>query len=103
MRLAGHPFNFSPLREGVLDLAAVRTLRVERHRTTLLTSPSTCFVIGNRGAQVTGAEQRAKLQRPLTVGLLAVITSLAMVLKVRVRDVWVCVHTTGALLPCLTP
>mmetsp|Transcript_18752 Transcript_18752/g.18071 ORF Transcript_18752/g.18071 Transcript_18752/m.18071 type:complete len:491 (+) Transcript_18752:73-1545(+) len=62
--LTGYPFTFSALREGIMDLA-----------------------------NVTGEEKRSNLLRPLTVGLLAIVTSLAIVL----RDVGFVVSLSGAM------
>jgi len=61
--LTGYPFTFSALRDGILDLS-----------------------------QATGAT-REKYTRPLTVGLIATITALALVLK----DVGFVVSVSGAL------
>lgn len=61
--LTGYPFTFSALREGILDLA-----------------------------KITG-EKRAKMFPSLTLGLLSVVTSLALVLK----DVGFVVSVSGAL------
>ena len=61
--ITGHPFTFSALREGILDLA-----------------------------KVTDMGKRTSLLRPLTIGLLALLTALAMVLK----DVGFVVSVSGA-------
>jgi amino acid permease len=62
--LTGYPFTFSALREGILDLANVQ-----------------------------GEEKRTNALRPLTVGILTVVTALAIVL----RDVGFVVSISGAM------
>jgi amino acid permease len=62
--LTGYPFTFSALREGILDLANIKE-----------------------------EEKRSNALRPLTVGLLAVVTGLAIVL----RDVGFVVSISGAM------
>jgi sodium-coupled neutral amino acid transporter 11 len=62
--LTGYPFTFSALREGILDVA-----------------------------KVTDKTKRSDAIRPLTVGLLAIVTALALVLK----DVGFVVSMSGAL------
>lgn len=62
--LTGYPFTFSALREGILDLANIKE-----------------------------EEKRSNAIRPLTVGLLAIVTSMAIVL----RDVGFVVSISGAM------
>jgi amino acid permease len=64
--LTGYPFTFSALREGLLDMAQVK------------------------------GERRDALLRPATVGLLGLVTALALVLK----DVGFVVSISGALFGC---
>ncbi|RYH28750.1 hypothetical protein EON65_10980 [archaeon] len=64
--VTGYPFTFSALREGILDMANVK------------------------------GENRSKLFTPVTAGLLATVTALALVLK----DVGFVVSISGALFGC---
>lgn len=65
--LTGYPFTFSALREGILDFMKVPT------------------------------HQRSKMSTPVTLGMLSVLTMLALVLK----DVGFVVSVSGALFGCL--